>query len=273
MCLTTTSRASVKEKFAALTTAMRQIGVRSQGGAEALAIFHQLLYDEWVAGSLNEPLETCLMLNKKGSRQCPRIVVQSKEMLMFQECSLALGMVAAEAHGRVAAQQASGSLPWIGVDDPSDLQRLQAEHAARLQETAIFQLGGPEQLAGANNPRHLNDLDAAPPEWRIWDVQNMAKVSTVTVGSITLGVAVGRRQYITDQLLAKADVIRAMHEQFQLCQDPQTEFALLRESLGVSRVNHILRVHGHTMLQEQWAAEIYNEVGQRSLERTEESMT
>ena len=40
-----------------------------------------------------------------------------------------------------------------------------------------------------------------------------------------------------------ADVIRAMHERAQLCQDPQTEFAL-RESLGVSRINNILRVHG-----------------------------
>ena len=31
---------------------------------------------------------------------------------------------------------ASGSLPWIGVVDPSELQRLQADHAVRLQETA-----------------------------------------------------------------------------------------------------------------------------------------
>ena len=55
------------------------------------------------------------------------------------------------------------------------------------------------------------------------------------------------------QLLSKADVIRAMHERVQLCQDKQTEFALLRESLEVSRINHILRVH--------------DEFGQRSLDR------
>ena len=30
-----------------LPTAMRQLGAGSQGGAEVLAIFHQLLYDEW----------------------------------------------------------------------------------------------------------------------------------------------------------------------------------------------------------------------------------
>ena len=80
---------------------------------------------------------------------------------------------------------------------------------------------------------YVNDLDAAPLERRIRDVQNMAKVSTVTSRSVTLGVAVGPRQYITHQLLGKADVIRARHERVHLCQDPQTEFAL-RESLGVS---------------------------------------
>ena len=112
-----------------------------------------------------------------------------------------------------------------------------------------------------------NDLDAAPFEWRIRDVENVANVSTVTAGSITLGVAVGPRQCIVDQLLPKADVIRAMHERVQLSQDQQTEFALLRQRMGVSRIKNILRVHGHTILQEERAAEIYDEVGQRSLER------
>ena len=63
----------------------------------------------------------------------------------------------------------------------------------------------------------------------------MAKVSTVTVGSTTLGVAVGRRQFIADWLLAKAEVIRAMRERVQLSQDLQTEFAFLRESPAFCR--------------------------------------
>ena len=112
----------------------------------------------------------------------------------------------------------------------------------------------------------MDDLSAAPHEWRIGG-ENVADVSPVTAGSTTLGVAVGPRQFIADQLLTKADVIRAMHERVQRGQDPQTEFALLRESLGVRRINHILQVHGHTILQEQPAAEIYDEVGQRLLER------
>ena len=35
---------------------MRQIGVGTPGGAEALATFHQLLYDEWMTGLLSGPL-------------------------------------------------------------------------------------------------------------------------------------------------------------------------------------------------------------------------
>ena len=42
-------------EIAAFTTAVRQFGVGSQGGTGALAIFHQLLYDEWAAESLTEP--------------------------------------------------------------------------------------------------------------------------------------------------------------------------------------------------------------------------
>ena len=41
---------------AALTTSMRQIGEGTPGGAEALAIFHQLPCDEWMTGSLSGPL-------------------------------------------------------------------------------------------------------------------------------------------------------------------------------------------------------------------------
>ena len=70
------------------------------------------------------------------------------------ECSVASGMVAAETPGRTAARQASGSLPWIGVVDASEEQRLQADHATRVQETVNFQLGSQEKLTGADDPQH-----------------------------------------------------------------------------------------------------------------------
>ena len=76
----------------------------------------------------------------------------------------------------------------------------------------------------------------------------------------------GPRRCVTDQLLAKAHVIQALRERVQLCQDLQTEFALLRESPGVSRTNHILGVHGHALHHEKEPANIFDD-GQRSLER------
>ena len=51
--------------------------------------------------------------------------------------------------------------------------------------------------------------------------------------------------------MAKADVIRAMHERVQPCQDPLTERVLVGESLGVGTVNHISGVRGHTILEEE----------------------
>ena len=61
-------------------------------------------------------IETCLMLNKKGSRQCRRFEgAKQGDVDGPLECSLAFGMVAAETRRRVAAQQVAGSLPWIGL--------------------------------------------------------------------------------------------------------------------------------------------------------------
>ena len=44
-----------KGEIAVLTTSMRQIGVGTPGGAEALAIYHQVFCDEWMTGSLGGP--------------------------------------------------------------------------------------------------------------------------------------------------------------------------------------------------------------------------
>ena len=150
---------------------MRQFGVGSQGGAEGLA----LVYDECASGSLNTPLARIKVdekhrigmiewkaVRKAASHFSPQHTaaagwkhrnlshVEQEELSLMRkdrgaeqadvdgplECSLALGMV--------AAQQASSNLPWIGVDDPSETQRLQAEHTAKMQRASNFQLGGHE---------------------------------------------------------------------------------------------------------------------------------
>ena len=48
--------ALIEGEIAALTTSIPQIAVGPPGGAEALAIFHHLLCDEWMTGSLSGPL-------------------------------------------------------------------------------------------------------------------------------------------------------------------------------------------------------------------------
>ena len=114
---------------------------------------------------------------------------------------------------------------WIGTDDPVEEQRLQAEHNRKVQQIQDYQLGGSERHIGADDSRHalqenggladqrytddgdilchpilvpsflqafdtvihyLPNLDAAPPEWNVYDVCLLASVSTVACGSNTL---------------------------------------------------------------------------------------
>ena len=56
-----------------------------------------------------------------------------------------------------------------------------------------------------------------------------------------------------------------MRERVQLCQDPQTEFAVLYESLEASRVNHIFRVHRHIILEEERAVRFFDAVAGEAL--------
>ena len=181
-------------------TAMRQLGVGSQGGTEALAIFHQLIYDEWASESLNAPLarmkvddKNCFgmiewnAVRKAAAHFLPKHVatagwkhlnlphVEQEEFPPMPkdrgaeqgdvdgplECSFALGMVAAGTRGRVAAQQAAGNLPWIGVDGPSETQRLQAEHADKMHKVFNFQL----EVGPRNSPELTTSHFAG--KWRL----------------------------------------------------------------------------------------------------------
>ena len=89
------------------------------------------------------------------------------------------------------------------------------------------------------------------------EIRPLVSVDSAVHRNTTLGVAMGPRRWVTDQLLAKAGVIWAVRDRVPLCQDPQTGFALLRESLDVSRINHIPRVHCHTILHEEEAAKTF----------------
>ena len=68
-------------------------------------------------------------------------------------------------------------------------------------------------------------------------VATLASVSLASIGSSILDDVVGPPAAVAAQIELKAKVVQAMHESVQLCQDPQTEFVLARESLGVGRMN------------------------------------
>ena len=104
-------------------------------------------------------------------------------------------------------------------------------------------------------------------DWHLDQVRAKAAVSLATEGTLTLGVATGPAEFVTAQLQRKTQVAKAMHERVKLCHDPQTEFVLARDSLGVGRVNHILRVHGHSLLEQSDAAARFDAVGRATLER------
>ena len=96
-------------------------------------------------------------------------------------------MVAAEARGR---EQASGSLLWwFGVDDLAE-ERLRAAHVARVQESVNFQLGGPEKLTGANDPR------PCVAEERVWRTCGAWMTATVppNLGGVLAGTRRRQRQ-------------------------------------------------------------------------------
>ena len=64
-----------KADIGKVMAAMRQLGVGTSGGAEALAIFHQLLYELWQANGLGRPLARIKIDEKNcfGSLEWPAV--------------------------------------------------------------------------------------------------------------------------------------------------------------------------------------------------------
>ena len=100
---------------------------------------------------------------------------------------------------------------------------------------------------------NVNDLDAAPAEWRIGDVWSLAKTSAIAYGSCWVLAVI--RGPATEQGRCHPRNARGCSTL------PGSAARVLpppRESEGQ-------RIHGHTVLQEQSAAAVYDENGQRSL--------
>ena len=105
-------------------------------------------------------------------------------------------------HDPQHALQKNGGLTDLWYMDDGDIVCHPILVQTYLQE---FDLANAKVRAERNPQKtgviyYVHDLGAASLEWRNCDVQNMARVSTVTAGSITPGVTVGPRQCIADPL-------------------------------------------------------------------------
>ena len=347
--------------------AMRQLGAGTAGGAEALAIFHQLLFDAWTAGRLNKTLARVKVdetncfgslewdaVRKASMEFHPRhaavaawkhaatsyveqqgVAPQPKDREAEQgdvdgpqECSFTLGVVGQDARAAIHQQQRLGHLPWASdslpevnaaredfdnrqeatrvfqerrassTDDCVD-PRLQVQQGGGLADfwylddgdvlccpllvnhfLVAFDQANPQAGAKRSKPKtevifycSQDELDANSQQWALEEIRQLESVSTADKGSVTLGVATGPDEYVAEQLKQKARVVKAMHERVQLCQDPQTEFVLARQSLGVSTVNHILRVRGARLGAGSEAAVAFDDVGKATLDRLVPGLT
>ena len=95
----------------------------------------------------------------------------------------------------------------------------------------------------------VDTLEVNAAAWRLDEVRTVATVGTADTAEPTLGVVTGALSHVEEQLQQKVLVVKAMQTRVGICQDVQTEHVLNRQSLGIGRVNHILRVHGDELLQ------------------------
>ena len=194
-------------------------------------------------------------VKQEGQNQCQKIEVQNKVLWsaareVMKTCNRLHGEHRSRMHP-LQNFQLGGPGKLTGPDDPWHTQPENGGSADFTKMTVIscatprwfspvsqlltqLTLNMMQKEIGKNTEVicYVSDLDDTDPEWKITEVRALGTVATALHGCSTLGVAVGPRRCIADQLLAKAAVIRAMHERVQPCQDPQTEFALIRESIG-----------------------------------------
>ena len=120
---------------------------------------------------------------------------------------------------------------------------------------AYFDVENPKVGAERNIPKtkvlYLADaatMEANAVEWRLDEVRAVATVMSADESEPTLGVVTGSRAAVGSQLQQKVEVVRAIQSRVAICQDAQTECILIRQSLGVGRISHILHVHGDELL-------------------------
>ena len=91
------------------------------------------------------------------------------------------------------------------------------------------------------------ELEEKKEEWDVEAIGKEAVVRTADEGVLTLGVVTGPKSKVEEQIRTKAKVLGQIHRQVEVVDDAQAEHIMAKESMGTSRVNHILRVHGNAL--------------------------
>jgi hypothetical protein len=178
--------------IAKLMVALRQLGVGTPGGMEALGILHQLIYDAWVAGKLTTPLARIKVDEKNyfGKIEWKAIREASRQMLPRHtavaawkhaasssveqegvapapkdrgaeqgdvdgplECSITLAQVARKTRITLARLQRQEDLPWI-ADNEAGAASARADFDGRTDRTRTFEAGPETDEAVRIDPRH-----------------------------------------------------------------------------------------------------------------------
>ena len=122
-------------------------------------------------------------------------------------------------------------------------------------------------LATGTPLAHGDEQTTHAREWGLQQVRELAQVKLASESCVTLGVVTGDVDAFTDQLKQKVEVNRSMQQKVQICNDIQTEHVMLRQCLGINKVNHILRVHGQSLWQEKSTLALIDDVQRSSLDR------
>ena len=262
------------QKNPALITAMRQVGVGSQGGAEALAVVQPMPKDR---GAEQEVVD--------GPSSATR----------------PLGVVASEARLHVAEQHAEGTLPWV-CPRGADAERLHGEHQSTMHLFQNLQHRGPEKLIGAD-PRHALQENGVPvppitgaslsASLRHSQRNKMAQKETNKRQKSSTTSQIWTTLFLTRKSVKSAlwppstqRYTATSHSESQwdhgaasktnswqksMSSEPCTivfsYFGTRKQNLPsfakvlMSRINHTFRVHGHTVPTEEAAAKTFDEVG------------
>ena len=103
--------------------------------------------------------------------------------------------------------------------------------------------------------------------WQLGRVRQLAAVADAVPPGFTLGVMNGPVEDLAGQVQDKLKVVTAMRSKLAVAQDPQTEHVLNKDCLNASRVNHILRLHGHVLATESTCLGAFYDGARREQER------